>query len=190
MIAHQLHSIFLVRENIRIVEHFARTDSNISKVLFRKDGNEAMNIDKIMQTIGQNIKRYRKRLNLTQKQLSEKMSTTTSSTSISNYENSKRDNITLSTLVDFAQALEVDPIDLLVPLKSESEFKEYSESLDQIIQDDNLCLCTDELRILEQVTGGEKTKRDYLLILTVLRYINGGDYKVVLDKLINYCNGK
>lgn len=142
-----------------------------------------MNIDKIMQQIGQNIKRYRKRLDLTQEQLAEKIGTTTSSTSISNYENGKRDNITLSTLVDFAQALEVDPIDLLVPLKSESEFEGYPGTLGQIIQDNNLCLCTDEVRVLEQVTGKEKTKNDYLLLLAVLRIINGGDYKVILDQL-------
>ena len=149
-----------------------------------------MNIDKIMQQIGQNIKRYRKRLNLTQEQLADKMATKTSSTSISNYENGKRDNITLLILADFAQALEVDPIDLLVLLKSESEFKDYPESLGQIIQDNNLGLCTDEVRVLEQVTGEEKTKSDYLLLLAVLRIINGGDYKVILDQLFSSCKTK
>jgi len=149
-----------------------------------------MNIDKIMQQIGQNIKRYRKRLNLTQEQLADKMATKTSSTSISNYENGKRDNITLLILADFAQALEVDPIDLLVLLKSESEFKDYPESLGQIIQDNNLGLCTDEVRVLEQVTGEEKTKSDYLLLLAVLRIINGGDYKAVLDVLVSNCKTK
>lgn len=149
-----------------------------------------MNIDKIMQTIGQNIKRYRNKLNLTQKQLADKMATKTSSTSISNYENCKRRNITLSTLVDFAQALEVDHTDLLAPLKSEPEFKDYPESLGQIIQDNNLGLCTDEVRILEQVIGEKKTKSAYLLLLAVLRIINGGEYKFVLDELVSSCKTK
>lgn len=144
-----------------------------------------MNVDEIMQQIGQNIKRYRKRLNLTQEQLADKMPTT-SSTSISNYENGKRDNITLSTLVDFAQALGVEPMDLLLPLKSKSDkFKNFPKSLCQIIKDDSLGLCPDEVRVLEQVSGDEKTKSDYLLILTALRIISRVNYKVVLDELLN-----
>lgn len=149
-----------------------------------------MNIDEIMQQIGQNIKRYRKSLNLTQKQLAEKMTTNTNSTSISQYENGKRNNITLLTLIDFAQALEVKLMDLIAFLKAESEVRKYPEPLYRIIENDGLGLCPDEVRVLKQVTGDKKTENDYLLILTVLRIVNGGNYKVVIDELIGKARSK
>lgn len=146
-----------------------------------------MDTAQIMQQIGINIRRYRKGRGLTLEALAQKTIPHTTRGTISKYETGKSPNMTIDTLNALANALEVTPHDLLFDWSKEDDYKQRGQPLEAIIQDDDLGVTPEELRFLQQVNIKEHLnhiKEKQLLLLTILRIINGGDYQTVLDELI------
>lgn len=152
------------------------------------DEDEVMDTLEVMQQIGRNIKRYRKGRGLTQELLAKKIGPKTERGTISNYETGKSPNMTVETLNALANALKVKPQDLFIPWpEDETGFQDSSDSLLLIFKDDEFGICPEEIKLLQQIDIDKqftKTKERYLLLLTVLRMVNGGDYKVLLDALL------
>lgn len=147
-----------------------------------------MELVEVMQQIGKNIKRYRKRLGLTQEQLAQHMGTETTRGTISKYETGKWPNMTVETLNKLANALEVNIQDLFIYWpEGMVSLQDFSASLLSIIEDEDLGICPAEVQILQQMNIGDqfiKTKEKHLLLLAILRMVKGGNYKVVVDELL------
>lgn len=148
-----------------------------------------MDTTEVMQQIGKNIKRYRKGRGLTLELLAKKIVPQTTRGTISKYETGKSPNMTIETLNALANALEVKPQDLLIYWpEDENVFRDGSKSLNSVFKDDDFGISPEELKFLQQIDIDSQfanTKKKYLLLLTVLRIVNGGDYKVSLDALLN-----
>jgi transcriptional regulator with XRE-family HTH domain len=147
-----------------------------------------MDTAQVMQQIGINIKRYRKGRGLTLEALAQKTIPHTTRGTISKYETGKSPNMTIDTLNALANALEVKPQDLLVNWSEEDDYQQSLKSLKSIITNDDLGVTPEELKILQQIDLERQlnnAKEKYLLLLTILRIINGGEYQAALDELIS-----